>query len=398
MYHSNTGMFGKFILQIPVVGGYKGGKLKVGDSKNATFDFQPNSDKCFYAAAFFTDYKHEWQTVTRGNMVALEFDLLWKPASTFTTSSIRLPAFLSTVKLVKETLNAWSIANRQVKVDSSPNSSTSAISERASNTKDNAPEDLLIIPLEDAYCPTNFSFSALRGSDCHVAHILQSIDFIDVHLAIISSTGDSPESKRMDDVKDAISVPKDTESFKIVNWIYATNSVPQFQNYLLDFPKHFVINIQTTSVLKDNSEHSVRHPVLAIQPRHQSIHRCCIFQFDAILDHLESRLSLDGISRTNRVHLVTCLGQILSYCQEDPLDVWDVSDTKATERTLRLLKFCQVLQAQQEGLLLLSLFSQDVPKPNSGEFLNIGIHNDLVVRSMVAMVLNIGGNFTTLSN
>ena len=103
-------------------------------------------------------------------MVALEFDQLWKPASTFTTSSIRLPAFLSTVKLIKETLSAWSTANRQVeegRVDSSPNPSTSAISERASNINDNAPEDLLIIPLEDAYCPTNFSFSALRESDCH---------------------------------------------------------------------------------------------------------------------------------------------------------------------------------------------------------------------------------------
>ena len=208
MYHSNTGMFGKFILQIPVVGGYQGSNLQLGEK--ASIDFQQNSDKCFYAAAFFTEHKHEWQTVKRGNMVALEFDLLWKPASTFTTSSICLPAFLSTVKLIKETLSAWSTANRQVeegRVDSSPNPSTSAISERASNINDNAPEDLLIIPLEDAYCPTNFIFSALRGSDCHVAHILQSIDFIDVHLAIISSTGDSPESKRRDDVKDVIAVP-----------------------------------------------------------------------------------------------------------------------------------------------------------------------------------------------
>ena len=231
-----------------------------------------------------------------------------------------------------------------------------------------------------------------------VAHILQSIVFIDLHLAIISSTGDSPESKRMDDVKDAISVPKATESFKIVHWIYSPSSVPQFQNDLLDFPKHFVANMKCTSVLKDNSEHSVLHPVLAIQPRNQSIHRCCIFQFDAILDHLESRLLLDGMSRTNRMHLVTCLGQILGYCQENPLNVWDIQDTKAPERTLRLLKLCQVLPAQQEGLLLLSLFSQDVPKPNSGEFLNVGMHSDLVVRSMLAMVLNIGGKFTSLSN
>ena len=156
--------------------------------------------------------------------------------------------------------------------------------------------------------------------------------------------------------------------------------------------------MKCTSVLKDNSEHSVLHPVLAIQPRNQSIHRCCIFQFDAILDHLESRLLLDGMSRTNRMHLVTCLGQILGYCQENPLNVWDIQDTKATERTLRLLKLCQVLPAQQEGLLLLSLFSQDVPKPNSGEFLNVGMHSDLVVRSMLAMVLNIGGKFTSLSN
>ena len=51
------------------------------------------------------------------------------------------------------------------------------------------------------------SFKTLAFMKNCMARILQSIDFIDVHLAIISSTGDSPESKRRDDVKDVIAVP-----------------------------------------------------------------------------------------------------------------------------------------------------------------------------------------------
>lgn len=81
----------------------------MGSSEDASFDFHDKSDQYFYAAAFLTEYKHEWQQVARGNVAALEFDLLWQPASAITISSISLPAFVTALNLVRESLKAWDV-------------------------------------------------------------------------------------------------------------------------------------------------------------------------------------------------------------------------------------------------------------------------------------------------
>ncbi len=56
------------------------------------FEFDQLSNRHFYTATFFPDLKHEWQPVQRGNLVALEYDLIWKPIPGLIPSHIS-PAF-----------------------------------------------------------------------------------------------------------------------------------------------------------------------------------------------------------------------------------------------------------------------------------------------------------------
>ena len=149
------------------------------------FDFQHLSDQSFYAAVFFSDLKHRWQSITKGNMVALEFDLIWRPSPVSVISSISLPDFLTSVKLVNEALSGWSKDNQQL-------------------------EEFVVIPLQEAYYDSNFDFFALSGNDSKMAQILQFIDFIDVHLAAISKqqvTRKSSIHKNVWRIESTISIP-----------------------------------------------------------------------------------------------------------------------------------------------------------------------------------------------
>ena len=44
---------------------------------------------------------------------------------------------------------------------------------------------LFVIPLKELYEEENFNLLSLRGRDHQLAYLLQAIDFIDVHVAII---------------------------------------------------------------------------------------------------------------------------------------------------------------------------------------------------------------------
>ena len=373
-------LFGKYILQIPVEEGYEGGILKVGNTDNNSFDFHLQSDRYFYAAAFSADVKHKWLPIQRGNMVALEFDLLWQPEPVFTISSVALPAFVTASKLAQEALSSWdAICQKTEEIKEEHNYST---------VPDASRNHLLIIPLTSSYYENNFNFGSLRGTDRQMAHVLQSIEFIDLHLAVVSQTLEESADIRLKkwEVKED-SVPSN-RCFKIAQWIYSSVSLPQFQPYALDLNNQLVGDMSTILKSDGNSEQTCRHPVIVIQHRHQSIRRCCDFQFDSILDHIESRISMDSkfICRQS----LDCLSQILDFCQERPLIVWDISDVQAAERTRRLLKICQDFQAEKDGLRLIKLLGTG-EKDSPTTFCE-GVRNEMVAQSIVEMLFDFGGN------
>ena len=353
-----TGVFGKLILQVPVTGGYEGGKLRVEKPNQVSteFDFQRQSHRFYYATVFLSDCQHYWQPIVKGYMVALEFDLVWRPCPALVISAIRLPEFLTSVKLVKEALSAWS----------------------NDDLLPAAGSGVLAVPLEETYYHTNFSFSALSGNDRKMAQILQSVDFIDLHLAVVTKVTEDGEK---------------SSTYKIVQWIYSSKSLPQFQNYL-NLKKYLVGEIKTS--LLDTMGASLSedlYPMLIIQPQRHSILRCCSSQFDVMLNHLESLLLSDGESSVMRMHSASCLEQVLSYCQTEPLKVWKgVPESKASERIGRLFDICRDLQAQKEGLLLLEILGKVATNDfNPPAVFYERVDNEPFARSIINMIMKTGG-------
>ena len=339
------GIFAKLIVQIPVDGGYEDGKMKVlreSDQHVAYFNFCNESKHHFSAAAFFSDCKHEWQPVKQGNIVALEYELAWQPCSAFTDCRLEFPIFLSALRRAKEALSSWN--SNQSNLDASM-------------------DLLLVVPLNGIYLEKNLNFTSLQGSDSQATHILQSIEFIDIHLAII---GQQTEKS-------------DTSCYEIVRWIYSSTSVPQFTNPRLNMTNQLIGQLNTNLVF--SSMHKVpRYAVLIIQPQRQSIHRCCDLSFGTMLTYLESRIRLDGDSKTMRLRSVVCIESTISSCQESPRNVWRGSKGD-TNRTLRFLNICRGFQDPKTGLLLIQLLGD-----------HCGVQNKLVVRSIVEFLWNMKGN------
>ncbi len=336
---------------------------------STTFYFHEHqSDRHFYAAVFFSDYKHEWQPIERGNMVALEFDIIWWPSPAPVVSPISLPDFLMSQDSAVKALSAWRILNQK-------------ILEKSVGSAIGVSDDILLILLEEQYHETYFNFSALKGKDRKIAHILQSIDFIDVHLAVISKNVGENDPRA-----------PSRSSYQIVQWIYSGISLPQFRNYKLDLKTQLIKTSSNTSGSLDQS----RHLMLVLQPRCQSVLRCCDAQFDVMLSHLESRLYSEGYSTTARKHLAACLSQVLDYCQLEPSKVWDIPVAKAAERTRRLMKICRDLPAPKEIHILLAVLGKNFYRASKDDHPPIviyeGIRNELVARLTIDMVLDAGGN------
>ena len=149
------------IIQIPVQGGYEGGKLNIEhENIKSSFDHSKGSDQDFFVTVLYADCHHDLEAITKGFHLSLVFDLFWK--KTAMKSSENLPATLQTLTEVKEILKPWE--------DSGSKS------------------ELLAIPLEHKYTPKSLSFTRLKGKDRLVAQVLKSVDFLCVHLAILNKT------------------------------------------------------------------------------------------------------------------------------------------------------------------------------------------------------------------
>ena len=358
-------------------------------------DFQnPKFQQHFNCCAFFTGCNYEWEPIKSGCMVVLDFDIVWRTSPT-SVNPISLPSFLAATKEIKEILSSWNYPPleqrkkdeifRTVNVEASNFSaerrSVAGPSNKAlcsafpSNDSQKDSEEysqdnhILVVPLDETYYQTNFQFSSLRDKDRQIVQIFQSIDFVDVHLATVMDS--QANIRRHDSVgtRESCAVLP-----KIAQWIHSDHSIPQFKNDHVHF-KNVLVNC-----------HEVFGPVIVIQPRHQSIRRCCDSQFDVALNYLESRLTSGANWETIRLHSLTCLGCVLQFCQENPLKVWDVPEPRATERTLRLFKICHRLNAESETRFLIEILGQD--------FKGSGVRNELVARSIADLFWNIQqGNY-----
>ena len=410
----HTGTFGKFLVLLPVAGGFDGGLLKVEQLNN--HDFTHECHRYFYCCAFFAGCKYEWEPIKRGCMVVLDFDIVWRPSPTSVTSSISLPSFLAATKEIKEILSSWNYAPLEQREDSEmlPEnveatnlSAECSVIESPNKVLDNAsPSDdsqddseeesidnhLLVVPLEETYHQTNFQFSALREKDRQIVHILQSIDFLDVHLAtVIDSKANIPSRN----FRPRNSNETSTFLPQIVQWLHSDSSVPQFKNYRLTC-RELVGDLKSNWISDDDwkKRYPDTYAVIVIQPRHQSIRRCCDSQFDVALSYLESRLTSGANSETMRLHSLKCLGCVLQFCQEEPFKVWEVPEPKATERTLRLLNICHHLNAEMETRFFIEILGQDFKKPSTDDQNSnpqqfyLGVSNELVARSIVECFWN----------
>ena len=255
-------------------------------------------------------------------------------------------------------------------------------------------QQLFVIPLKEVYEEENFNFLSLRGRDHQLAYILQAIDFIDVHVAIIECSLLCNPSVIEVQNRQCNEVYQSSSRFQIVKWFYGNNSIPQFTNYYLDLAKNLVgTSLPTFRNSPTNNRETYHYPAIVIQPRSQSVRHCCIHRFDAVLFHLNVRLLTDvNMSQRRRLPSLKCLGQIIQYCREEPSKVWDDVTTRLSEkRTTRLLNFCQKLKAQKEGLQLVEFLGKKSINTAFGGLFYVGIRSIAVARSIVDMLVNTGG-------
>lgn len=225
-----------------------------------------------------------------------------------------------------------------------------------------------------------------------MVQILQSIEFIDLHLAVVEcSLVWKPSAVKMQN-REIKEVCLSSSRFQITQLIDDINSVPQFKSYHLDLVKHMVgALIPPFLNTPGGVQEKCHYPVFFIQPLHQSVRHCITHNFGALLDHLEARISSEGASRMRRLSSLKCLGLILQLCQDDPLKVWGVKAPTAAKRTLSLLKLCKDLKAVKEGLLLIHLLSREYWKKGTSSVFYEGIRDSVVARSIVDFVLDTAG-------
>ena len=99
-----------------MVHGHDGGRLLVQetDGKISLYDWSPQSDQ-FCSVTFFSGCKYQWEHISRGYMVAIDYDIVWRPASALPTTPIlvNLNTLLPTIKRLKESLLDWNTFSHQ---------------------------------------------------------------------------------------------------------------------------------------------------------------------------------------------------------------------------------------------------------------------------------------------
>ena len=163
------GMFGTLVVQLPSL--HKEGALVVRHlSAEKVFDFSANSDRNFYAAAFYGDCEHKLLPVKDGNRLCLIYNLVrpskLEQASAATTCT---PAHIPS-------LQRWGVDQDQLKRASSL--WTQSIT--------HATPSSLAFQLEHEYTDQNIAFANLKGQDASLAQLLLESGLFYVRLALVN--------------------------------------------------------------------------------------------------------------------------------------------------------------------------------------------------------------------
>ena len=215
------------------------------------------------------------------------------------------------------------------------------------------------------------SSEILLGPDRFIAHLFQSINYLDVHLALVSQVV-GPD-KNYDD----ISSDSMERNIQISKWIDSSCSLPMPKLLRLNATQLIgnFSRIQNVAAGQDEQHVIFYHSSLIIQPRHQSVFHACRYQFNAVLDYLELHQSRIKEATDPRPYgceqqqLALTLKYVIAFCRQEPLTAWmDPGSSETNDRSARLLKLCVELEAKQEGIELLALlgaeFDRD-PKKDS---------------------------------
>ena len=107
------------ILQLPVQKGHLGGRLKIEHcSSTKYFEFEKDSNHCYFLTAFRSSCKHELEPITSGWRATLEINFIWKNALNVTkiprTLSLLVPDILQLLTAIRASINPWFIRLNQV--------------------------------------------------------------------------------------------------------------------------------------------------------------------------------------------------------------------------------------------------------------------------------------------
>ena len=112
----------------------------------------------------------------------------------------------------------------------------------------------------------------------------------------------------------------------------------------------------TENTLKDELHTVYPHNVLIIQPRKKSVYFGCRYNFEDVLNWMYLQAQSDQSAR----HILTStLGEVLTFCRQNPFRVWNDPSGVPGVRARRLMDLCTHLQAEKEGLQLLSILGDD---------------------------------------
>lgn len=385
LYHF-SGVFATMHLQIPVKRGFSGGKFSIfHGNQSKVFDFSLGSSEDYYYVLFSSDCSHRMLPVTGGSKVVLVCSLAWEHSRHVSrmlpTSNDR---YLDTIREdVKRALANWSLP-------------------------DNHLPRKLAIPLEHQYSVARLSFANLKESDRLVACLLRSIDFIDLHLAIICHSVENDSDHNKPKVtgnnrkrKKSSVLPNPPEEVITYNgeritehWVSAVTDAPfPFTN--LKIETHEIVQPDRIGASVGNipkewfntgplRHECCYHTMLVIWPSSRTLNFACRFGNNAqsymkpdkyicvhltgffgaldILERLCRDNEKDGLldEEKQRNKLLSMLGEVVAFCCSDPRHVWSLP-SKDGEVTCRLLRLCINFSSIQQGLVVLNLIAQDFP-------------------------------------
>ena len=387
------GTFATVILQLPVEGGHEGGRLKVEyKEREEFFENHKNSHQNYFLSAYYNCCRHSMEPVTRGFKLTLVYSLVWKNAK-MAVIPHHFPVFLTDLKEVRRALAPWI-----------PPKDPGESEEKTREV------DPLFFVLKGKYEETDLAFSRLQGADQDLAYLLKYCSFLEVHLAMVKTTiaTESHVSNKCADYNHGQF--RETQITKISRWI-DSNDAKISLDVEFDWEKQCVGPIG--SLLKPNGnrpdeesavfckggcvapnrQKHYHNTILVIWPKRETLKMYCRHGLDSFLNRMTISLNSCYLCRLQdaREKAVKDLRKIISFCCDQPIQVWTKPTAKKGELTLKLLRLCTFLRAREEGLALLKILGTDFgPKFE-------GIQNGNVARAIVEFECDVAGKSLFLS-